>query len=227
MVINNSRVRGVPAIDQPREKLIKSGIEKLSNRDIIALLLRSGVKDKNVLKLSAEILKKFTLNDLSRVNLDDLVSIPGIGTTRAASILAAFELNKRLSLEKKNMSPMLDTAEKVYNYTADLHNSRREKFLAIYLNSKLKVIKRCYISVGSVSASIVHPREVFKPAMEYNASSIIIVHNHPSGDITPSDDDAVITEKLISSGEIIGIPLLDHVIVTESGYYSFKEEERF
>jgi len=220
---NDGKVRGVPAVDQPREKLIRNGIASLSDSDVIALLLRSGIAKKNVMELSDDILKKYTLAELSGVDIEDLASIPGMGLVRASSLVAAFEINKRLVFEKKTLKPQLDSAIKVYSYTSELHKSPREKFIAIYLDAKLYVIKKCHVSVGTVSAAIVHPREVYKPAVECNASGLIVVHNHPSQDASPSDEDVVITEKLAESGTIMGIPLLDHIIVTASEYYSFKE----
>lgn len=226
MAGKNSKVRGLPAVDLPREKLSKSGVESLSTKDLIALLLRSGVKGKNVMELAREILKKFTLAQLAKVKLSDLISISGMGLTRASSIIAAFELNKRLEKEKKDLKPVLDTPLKVYKYVGDLHRSSREKFIAIYLDNRMRVIKRYHVSVGTVSASIVHPREVFKPAVEINASHVVIAHNHPSGDETPSDEDVKITEKLTGAGEIMGIPLIDHIIITSESYYSFKEHNK-
>ncbi|MFW6134903.1 MAG: RadC family protein [Elusimicrobiota bacterium] len=219
-----NRIKDLPAVDQPREKLEKYGISSLSETDLIALLLRSGLKGKNVIQLSKNILKRFTLNQLSKATLKDLISITGMGITRASSILAAFELGRRLEKEKKNMKPKLNSPEKIYRYTSDLTKARREKFIAIYFDSRMKVIKRAHISVGTVSASIVHPRDVYKPAVECNASKVVVVHNHPSGDVNPSREDISITKKLKKAGDIMGIDLEDHLIVTNEGYYSFKEK---
>jgi DNA repair protein RadC len=222
MVIKN-KVRGLPGVDQPREKLLNSGVGSLADKDILALLLRSGVKNKNVVELAEEILKKYTLEGLSRVELEELLSIGGLGLTRASALMAAFELNRRLEKEKKNMRPKLDTPEKVYGYVSDIHSASREKFIAVFLDIRMRVIKRAHISVGTVSASIVHPRDVFRPAIENNASNIILVHNHPSGDEMPSEEDITITRNLIEAGRIMGINIVDHMIVTENNYYSFKE----
>jgi DNA repair protein RadC len=220
------KLKGVAEVDLPREKLARKGIGKLSNEDLIALLLRSGVKEKNVMQLAQEILNTYTLEQLSNADIDSLVGISGMGKTRASSLLAAFELHKRLVKEKKNFKPVLDRPEKVYKYASDLINSNREKFIALYLDSRLKLIKRHHISVGTVSASLVHPRDVFKPAIENNASNIIVIHNHPSGECTPSDEDVNITGKLIEAGNIIGIPVMDHIIVAADSYYSFKENKK-
>ncbi|MFC2062213.1 DNA repair protein RadC [Elusimicrobiota bacterium] len=215
--------KGIPSVDLPREKLINTGVESLSERDLIAVILRSGVRNKNVMELADEILGKYTLSELSGASVDDLTTIPGIGETRAAAIIAAFELRGRLEKEQKSLKPLLDTPEKVFKYVSDIHKAKREKFIAVYMDNRMKVIKKAHISIGSVSASIVHPREVFKPAIENNASQVIVVHNHPSQDATPSKEDVSITRKLAEAGEIMGIPLVDHIIVTSDSYYSFKE----
>jgi len=218
------KIRGVPGIDQPREKLLKSGAGALSEKDLIALLIRSGVREKNVLQLAEEILKKYSLTELCSVSVDDLLAVKGIGVTAASSLVAAFELKKRIEAEQKSFKPVLDSPEKVYRYLSDLKTSKREKFVALYLNNRMRLIKRLFISVGTVSSSIVHPREVFKPAVELNASNVAVAHNHPSGDHLPSEEDVRITQKLQEAGEVMGIPVVDHIIISDNGYFSFKEK---
>ncbi|MGM0567695.1 MAG: RadC family protein [Elusimicrobiota bacterium] len=218
-------LRGVPAVDMPREKLQRKGVKSLSDTDLLALILRSGIRGKNAIQLARDILKRFKLCGLSQISCDELKEIPGMGLSRACSIIAAFELNNRLLKEKKDMRPVLDNPEKIYFYISEIWNAPKEKFIAVYFNTALKVISKNHISIGTLSSSVVHPRDVFKPALELNAHSIAIVHNHPSGILKPSEDDIRITEKLKKAGEIMGIELIDHLIVTSNSYFSFKEKK--
>jgi len=216
-------IKNIPRIDRPREKLIQYGPEKLSNSELLALLLRSGNKDVNAIELAGKILKKFGAKELPNLIFKDLKKIPGLGPAKACEIVACFELGKRLLKDKK--SQLFLTPEEIWEELRDLRNHKKEHFVIFYLDSRNQEIKREIISIGSLNANLVHPREVFEPAIRNLAAQIIVAHNHPSGDPTPSEDDLEITRRLIESGKILGIEVIDHIIVAKNIFFSFKEKK--
>lgn len=216
-------IKNIPRIDRPREKLIQYGPEKLSNSELLALLLRSGNKDVNAIELAGKILKKFGAKELPNLIFKDLKKIPGLGPAKACEIVACFELGKRLLKDKK--SQIFLTPEEIWEELRDLRNHKKEHFVIFYLDSRNQEIKREIISIGSLNANLVHPREVFEPAIRNLAAQIILAHNHPSGDPTPSEDDLEITKRLIESGKILGIEVIDHIIVAKNKFFSFKEKK--
>jgi len=207
----------------PREKLERLGPEGLKNNELLALLLRTGYKGKNVHLLADWILKKYSEKTLFEMPYSHLSKIKGIGKSKAASIIAGYELSKRIQNNKARAS--ISTPQDVLNIVNEIRTRKKEHFVALYLNARNEMIHKEIISVGILDASIVHPREVFAPAIEKRASSIILIHNHPSGNVSPSDNDCDLTKRLIESGKILGIEVLDHIIVTENDYYSMKENE--
>lgn len=207
----------------PREKLRTYGPEKLTNKELLAIVLRSGLKERDVLALAGGILKKFTAEKLPYVPLQDLLSFSGLGLAKGSEIVACFELGKRLLLQKKYA--LLLSAQDVWHEMSDIVESKKEHFISFYLDSRNQEIKREIISIGILNANLVHPREVFEQAVKCSAYQIIVAHNHPSDDLTPSDPDIAITQRLIKAGEILGIELLDHVIVSKRGFLSFKEKK--
>jgi len=207
----------------PREKLERLGPEGLKNNELLALLLRTGYKGKNVHLLADGILKKYSEKTLFEMPYSQLSKIKGIGKSKAASIIAGYELSRRIQNNKARSS--ITTPQDVLNIVDEIRTRKKEHFVAIYLNARNEMIHKEIISVGILDASIVHPREVFAPAIEKRASSIILIHNHPSGNVSPSDNDCDLTKRLIESGKILGIEVLDHIIVTENDYYSMKENE--
>jgi DNA repair protein RadC len=203
----------------PREKLAKSGAESLKDEELLALLLCTGYKGKNVIQLSKEILRQYPACDLIRLPFGKLKGIKGVGNSKACLIFAAAEFVRR-GFEKEDVSVKCPTD--VLPFVADIRNKTKEYFVAFFLNARNCIIRRDIVSIGTLNASLVHPREVFKPAIEQSAASVIFIHNHPSGDPSPSEDDIKLTKRLVSAGEILGIDVLDHIIITRTGFLSMK-----
>jgi len=217
------KIKDLPKVERPREKLIRYGPEKLSNSELLAIILGSGTKEKNVIELANKILKKFSADELPNLTFNDLKNYPGLGPAKACEIIACFELGKRLLKGKRTKIYL--TPKDVWEELKDLHNHKKEHFVIFYLDARNQEIKREIISVGSLNANLVHPREVFEPAVRNLAAQIILAHNHPSGDPEPSEDDLEITKRLVESGKILGIEIIDHIIVAKNGFISFKEKK--
>jgi DNA repair protein RadC len=215
-------IKELPKVERPREKLIKYGPEKLSNSELLSILLRSGTKEENVVELSNKILKKFSANELPNLTYADLKDYPGLGPAKACEIIACFELGKRILKDKK--AKIYLKPKEIWEELKDLRNNKKEHFIIFYLVSRNQEIRREIISIGSINANLVHPREVFEPAVRYLAAQIVLVHNHPSGDPEPSEDDLEITKRLIEAGKILGIEVVDHIIIVKTGFISFKEK---
>ena len=207
-------------IDKPREKLIKKGANALKDYELLAILLGSGVQGKDVIKLSQEIIKLFE-DDFENLNLEKLLSIHGLGLAKASQILSSIELSRRY-LIKQNKK--ITSAKDVYEELKEYHNKKQEYFLALYLDGANHLIQTKIITIGILNQSLVHPREVFSYAIEKRCASIIVAHNHPSGILEASNEDINVTKRLKESGKILGIELLDHLIITNNGYLSLKEE---
>ena len=219
---NKKTIKDLPKVERPREKLIKYGPEKLSNSELLAILLRSGKKGENVVELANKILKRFRSDKLSHLTFDELKDYPGLGQAKACEIVACFELGKRLLKGKK--ARIYLKPKEVWEELKDIRNNKKEHFVIFYLDSRNQEIKREIISIGSLNANLVHPREVFEPAVRSLAAQIILAHNHPSGDPEPSEDDITVTKRLIEAGKIMGIEVIDHIIIVKNGYFSFKEK---
>jgi DNA repair protein RadC len=219
-------IRDVPKDARPRERLLSSGPESLADHELLAILLRTGTKEESVLQLAHRLLKHFEgLRLLKDATIEEITSIKGIGTTKAVQILAAIELGRRISRLSYNERYVIRSPEDGAKYVMeDMRFLSQEHFVAIYLNTKNQVIHRKTVFIGSLNASIVHPREVFKEAIKRSAASIICVHNHPSGDPTPSREDIDVTKRLAECGRIIGIELLDHLIIGDQKFVSLKEK---
>ena len=216
-----------PEAERPREKLIKHGSEYLTNSELLAIMLRTGINNNENLDLAKALLSRYkNLNELLDVSPVELTEIKGIGWAKAAQVMAALELGKRAVSEKNGNNVSFRCSEEVANYYIPLlKNLKKEQFRVLLLDVKNKVIKEVLISQGSLTSSIVHPREVIKPAVKESAASVIFIHNHPSGDPEPSVDDMEITDRLCKSCSIMGIGVLDHIIVAEGGYFSFKQKK--
>ena len=206
------KIKDFPKLDRPREKLEKYGPGKLSDSELLAILLRTGTKDLNVLKLSQKILQKFENKKIIDISIEELKTIHGLGTVKSCEIVACFELGKRMLKDKK--SSILLSPKDVWERMEDIRGSKKEHFVVFYLDSKNQEIQREIISVGTLNESLVHPREVFEGAIKNNAASIILAHNHPSGDLEPSEADIEITKKLIYAGKILDIKIISHIIVS-------------
>ena len=215
-------MKEISKVDRPREKLIHYGPEKLSNSELLAIILRSGTKEENAIELANKILKRFGSDELPYLKFSDLKKISGLGPVKSCEIIACFELGKRL-LKDKKVAVYL-TPKEVWEELKDIRDNKKEHFVIFYLDSRNQEIKREIISVGSLNANLVHPREVFEPAVRNLAAQIILAHNHPSGDPQPSEDDLEMTKRLVEAGKILGIEVIDHIIITKTGFVSFKEK---
>ena len=216
------KIKDLPKIERPREKLEKYGSEQLSSSELLAIILGTGTKGLNVVELSNKILKKFSGVGLAEASVRALKSTFGLGSAKACEIVACFELGRRLLKNKK--STLLLSSQDVWNELKDVSDHKKEHFVVFFLDSRNQEIKREVVSVGSLNANLVHPREVFEPAVRHLAAQVIIAHNHPSGDAEPSEDDLMITRRLVEAGKIMGIEILDHIILTKDSHYSFKEK---
>lgn len=224
-------IREMPAWDRPRERLMQRGAEALGDAELIAILLRTGVKGQSAVQLAQQLLKDFkTLEALARLPLETLAEVKGVGQTKAIQLKAAFELARRLSASSRDKQQIINSPEDAAAVLREeLRLLDRESFRALLLNTKNGLIKISDVSEGSLNASIVEPREVFKGAITASAASMILAHNHPSGDPTPSSEDISITKRLVKAGELLNIAVLDHIILgqrtqdREQDFVSMKE----
>ncbi len=219
-------IKELPIKERPRERFIKYGGGNIQTFELIAIILRTGSKDESVLELAKTVTYMFdSLKDLSNSSIKELKLIKGIGDSKAIELLAAFELGKRVNDESFNKQSKLHSPENIYKYLkSELEMKTQEHFLALYLNTKGELIKKETLFIGSLNASLIHPREIFKHAVLNSAAAIIICHNHPSGDPTPSKQDIDITKLIYKNSLMMDIELLDHIIVGKDRYYSFKEK---
>ena len=218
-------VRDLPRQERPRERLQKFGPEALSAQELLALVIGRGISKKSVMSIAQELLVRFgNVRAISHATIEELSQIKGIGLAKAAQLKACFELGKREELEPelKNFD-IKDPESVVRAIRASIKDKAKEHFKLILLNPRNKIIGISTISIGTLNASLVHPREVFKDAITHSAASVVLAHNHPSGDPEPSEDDIKITKKLVDSGKILGIEVLDHIIIGKNNFCSFKE----
>lgn len=220
------KMKELPIEERPRERLKEVGKENVTNKELIAILLKTGSKEKSANDLAIELLKKYSLKDLKEISLQELMKIKGIGEVKAIEFLAAIELGKRIAL-KSEERVKLDTPYKIWQDAKYfLSGKKQEYFYCYYLNTKQELIERKLIFLGTVNSSITHTREIFKEAYKVSASSIICLHNHPSNDTKPSIQDMEFTKALMETGNIQGIPIIDHMIIGENNYYSFYEANK-
>ena len=213
-------IKDLPDTEKPREKFKKYGVENLTDEELIAIILRCGTKNMSVKDLAIKIKKEF--NDFNNITLYKLQNILGIGEVKAITLISAIELGKRCTYYSNEKSIKFNKGETIYNYFKNkLINLKQEKLIVIFLDNKIKMITYKIVFIGTANMSITHPREIFKNAIDNNAVYIILVHNHPSGEITPSVADLKFTSQVVYTSKIIGIPLLDHIIIGKDGYYSF------
>ncbi|MBU1200943.1 MAG: DNA repair protein RadC [Nanoarchaeota archaeon] len=218
------RIKDISKENRPRERFLKNGAMALSDAELLAIILQKGSKKENVVDMSNRIISKNGIDKLSELSLKELQEIDGIGPGKAMQIKALFEFNKRYSLSKQNGKP-IKSAKDVFEYCSPkLSGVDKEHFIILHLDTRNRVIKDEIVSVGTLNSSVIHPREVFKSAIKESANAIILVHNHPSGDTKPSEEDKTITERLFDAGELLDIKVLDHIIIGNDCYYSFKEK---
>ena len=220
-------IAGVADVDMPREKLERLGPEALRDEELLAILLRTGYEGRNVLEVSREICRHYSVDALVDMDLETLTTIKGIGRAKASGLIAGFELAKRGLNQGMGIAPSITSPADVVGHLTDIKDRRKEHFVALFLNARNQVICREDVSIGSLNASLVHPREVFAPAVGSSAASVILAHNHPSGDVTPSREDIELTRRMVQAGEIMGIEVLDHLIVGSERFLSMKEANVF
>ena len=230
MVKKSFTIHDLPLSERPRERLQKLGVEALSAQEILAVILGRGVAGESVMVTAQRLLSQFgNLKGIANASVEELSQVKGIGIAKAAQIKAAFELSNRLGgYPEAGGGPIVKTPEDVASLVRSrLRGKKKEHFLALLLDTRNQLIKVSEISIGSLDASIVHPREVFKEAISASAAVVIFVHNHPSGDATASEDDIRLTKRLAEAGEIVGIDVLDHIIIGAEKFLSLKREGLF
>jgi len=218
------KIKDLPKTDRPREKLISKGTQNLKDEELLAILLRTGREGKNVLELARQVLTKYPKKRLLKMQYEDLIKIKGINSAKACTILAAIELVKRALKIGEATLPIIHSTKDVIAQSVYLRDKTREHLMGIYLNARNEMVFKKPIFIGTLNANLVHPREIFNEALKQNAASVILVHNHPSGDAEPSQDDLEITKRILEAGKIMGIDVLDHVIITKNKVFSFKEK---
>ena len=225
------KIKDLPDSSKPRERFIKHGPEVLSDAELFAIILRTGTSGENVVDMSNRLISEYNLNKLFGCSLKELQEIKGIGPSKAMQILAMAELGKRYNQLKQAENKdqrKISCAKDVFDYFHErLKDEKQEHFYVLMLNSQNNIIGERLVSKGILDASILHPREIFKPAIKDSASKIILVHNHPSGDPNPSQEDLDITAKIIKIGEELGIKVLDHIIIGRNDHWNWKESKNF
>jgi DNA repair protein RadC len=230
--VSGIKLKDQPASERPRERLVAHGADALSQAELVAILLRTGLKGANAVEIGKQLLSKYgSLRALAQASLDDLQTIKGIGRDKAVTLIAAFTLARKMAAELRSEAPLLDTPDGVANLMREpTRLLKAEAFQVLLLNTRRRLIgEPVKISDGTLDTILVHAREVFRPAITANAAAIVLVHNHPSGDPTPSEADIKVTRDLIRAGQLLKIEVLDHVIMgcaTESrpkDYVSLRE----
>jgi len=220
------KVKDIPVEDRPREKLLLRGAQNLTDAELLAILLRTGTKGKSVISMAQEIItNENNLAKLAAKSSADLIKTAGIGKDKAATLLAAFEISRRILSQKKwfSLKKITTPADIAEIFIPLLRDEVKEQFIIVCLNSSNKIIKYETISIGNLNSSVVHAREIFKAAIENNSASIILIHNHPSENPEPSNEDISITRKIVEAGKIMDIPVFDHLIIAGNNYTSFVE----
>ena len=221
----NYKIKDMPISERPRERLINNGVNSLSNIELLSIILKSGTREKNVKDIALDLLNVFSINELSDIAINDLLKIDGIGTAKACELISSIELGKRIffNVDCKNK---LSSPKEIWEDSKYLfYGKKQELFYCYYFDCKNNLLSRKCLFMGTNNRSITHTREVFREAYRVSAATIVCLHNHPSGDVTPSNDDINFTEHLIETGKIQGIPVIDHIIVGNDKYYSFYEDK--
>lgn len=223
----NYKIKEIPKNERPRERLKEVGTENLSDKELLAIILKTGTKEKNVSELAIELLKEYPLESLKDITYQNLINIKGIGEVKALELLATIEIGKRVFLREQQPLKRLTNAKEIWQNMKYLFiNKKQEYFYALYFNTKRELIEKKLLFIGTVNESLVHPREIFKEAYKLSATYIICIHNHPTNDTTPSSADIQLTEKLMQTGKIQGIIIVDHIIMGIDNFYSFYENKK-
>lgn len=225
------QIKEMPEYERPQEKLLYGGVSGLSNSELLALIIRTGTSERSAIKLAEDVLSYASSNigDLGMAEAKELTKVDGIGISKACSIVASMELAKRFTSmqARNNFRRLSDSSDVAEILKEDMLHEKREIFMALLLNVKLEIESKIIISIGNIDAAPVHPREVFRPAIRKGAAAMIVAHNHPSGDPSPSEEDKIVTKRLRESADLLGIRLLDHVIIGNAGYISMRAEGYF
>lgn len=220
------KVKEMEVEQRPREKALRYGLESLSDLELVALILQSGNKNRSVFEIASDVLKESEgLSKLMAMHVNTLMQIQGIREVKALQLLASVELSKRVIKSKVYHAPILKPEDVIEWFKFEYGTMSQECFIALYLDTKSKLISHRVLFKGTLNESVVHPREVFKEAFLQNANSVLIAHNHPSGDCTPSKADFEVTYKMVHVAMTMGVCLVDHIIVCKNQYYSFKEHK--
>ncbi|MDI6601916.1 MAG: DNA repair protein RadC [Thermoanaerobacteraceae bacterium] len=222
----NLKIKDLPEEERPRERMLNYGPEALSNTELLAIIIRTGIKGESALAVAQNLISQDGLEALLDNSIEELAAFKGMGTSKAVLIKAAIELGKRLySMPEKKKYIIKSPADVSAILMGEMRYLKKEYFKTILLDIKNNIIAIENISIGSLNSSLVHPREIFKSAIKKSSAAIIMVHNHPSGDPHPSNEDIEVTRRIVESGRILGIEVLDHVIIGDGKYFSFKDEE--
>ena len=213
----------VPSFDRPREKMVRKGPRSLSNLELVAAILGKGIKGKGVFEVASEIVK-FSEKNFERLSIEKLRNIDGVGTARACQIMAAIEFSRRFLIQE---GVRIRTDKDVFHLVSEMADKKQEYFLTLTIDGANNLIQKRTVFIGTLNQSLVHPREIFADALADRAAGIILVHNHPSGESTPSKEDFDVTDRLRKAGKIMGIEIMDHIIVSRNGYYSFQKNGYF
>ncbi|WP_308634765.1 RadC family protein [Paenibacillus silvisoli] len=219
-------LKDIPAIDRPRERMLAVGAEALSHAELLAILIRTGTKRESAVLLASRLLKECgSLRGLVDMSVAEMTKIRGIGAAKAVQLRAGIELGRRIARSERVELPVIRRPEDAANLVMEeLRYLKQEHFVCLFLNTKNQVILKETLSIGTLNATLVHPREVFRAAIKCSSASLICVHNHPSGDPTPSAEDVALTHRLMEAGELVGIDVLDHLVIGDNRFISLKEQ---
>ncbi len=219
------KLKDTPKIDRPRERFLAKGSDALSKSELLAILLGTGMKGKNVKQLSEQIIRKFG-KGLMDITVDDLVNVPGIGKAKALQVVSAFALIKRFYEDLNSQNGLVLNVEDAVELVSEIRDKKKEYLVCLYLNARNVVLKKEVVSIGILDKSMIHPREVFGPAVELRAAGVILLHNHPSGNVEPSEQDFGVVKKIVEAGKIMGINVIDFVIVSETNIQSILQSSQ-
>jgi len=225
--MNPFTLHDLPKEERPRERLKKVGVDNLSLTELLALVIERGKKGENVLNIAQNLISHFgNLENIKKASIEELCQVKGIGFATACKLKAVFKLGEKAQTKPTKYGQKIESPKDVFELLKnDLGDKKKEHFKILSLDSRNKLISIDDVSVGTINANLVHPREVFKTAIQHLAVSIILVHNHPSGDPEPSEDDLEITKRITEAGKLIGINVLDHIIITRTKFFSFKDKK--
>jgi len=219
-------LRDLPAHERPRERMLAVGAEQLSVAELLAILLRTGHRDESVLVLAQRLLQRFgSLRELAGARVEELTAVKGVGVAKAVQVKAGLELGRRLArLAAEERLVVRGPGDVASILMDELRFLPNEHFVCLFLNTKNHIIGKQTVFVGTLNATVVHPREIFREAIRRSSAAVILAHNHPSGDPQPSPEDIVLTRRLVEAGELLGIPVLDHIVIGDNRFVSLKEK---